>query len=1401
MVLSAAVSPLTGANIVLSAGINSRKLDGIDTTANIVSLKPSKLTKFSSAAQRTSHQTSVCRNSTPFFGQQLAVGQHSQRTLKKAQVSHVRAAVATKAPAMATTNVELEGGNRLEQGDELILNIQIADNKYQAVEFTLKDEASNTWYKNKDANFKIEIPESRAKIDPSTIVLPEELVQVQAYLRWERNGKQSYSPEKEKEEYEKGRSELQNEVANGTSVGELRNRLLGGGSSSDSPPPSPPPAAERAPEPEAPNVPEDLVSVQSYIRWERNGKQNYSPEQQQSEYEEARRELQNEVKNGTSVEDLRKRLTGGSQATAPAPPPPAKSYTSDRIQRKQRDHSELISKFGPGKEGDAPQAQAAPKEPTPLELGASVMEGADKGAVISRKFYKFGEDQLLVLVTNPDGDVKLRIASSIKEPLHLVWGVAKGRNQAWENSKETSFTKGFAGDETLQSLELDLTEEAKTYTGVPFVIKGGSDNYYKDNGSDFYAGLKAIKVKDAGDGSGTAKALLDEIVDQESEAERSLMHRFNIGAGIVESAKGLGELGMAAVLVWYRYMATRQLTWNKNYNVKPREISAAQDRLTDNLKAVYLEQPHLRELVRATLMTVGRGGEGDVGQRIRDEILVIQRNNDCKGGMMEEWHQKLHNNTSPDDVVICQALLDYIRADFSIDVYWKTLNDNGVSRERLASYDRPIVSEPKLRANQKDGLLRDLGEYMKSLKAVHSGADLESAVAKCMGYTQGAQDFMKHVEIHPIGGLSNDLPGLLQFVLEHVEDKHVTALVEGLLEARRELRPSVLAPHDRLKDIIFLDLALDSTLRTALERGMEHLADASPEEIVHMVELTVENLCLSSDNNEELVYCLKEGWALRAKAVMDRTRLALADKAEHLQTILQPSAEYMGARLNVDQWAIDIFTEEIIRAGSAASLSLLLNRLDPVLRKAADMGSWQVISPVAARGFVEVVAELGEVQDKVYTRPTILVAGRVRGEEEIPDGAVALLTPDMPDVLSHVSVRARNGKICFGTCFDPKILEDLRAKNGKPLLVEPAANSELRYSEISEAEVSGEGASAASAEVDAPPPGISITKKSFAGKFAVAADDFNNDLVGAKSRNIAGLRGKLPGWVKLPTSAALPFGSFEQVCSEAINKDVAAEIQRLNKEVTAGDFDKLPEVRKAVLGLKAPPKLVEELTAVMKSSGMPCPTDEGEARWEQAWTAIKRVWASKWNERAFFSMRKAKLDHADLCMAVLVQEIVQADYAFVIHTTNPSTEDASEIYAEVVKGLGETLVGAYSGRALSFVAKKTQLDGPEVKGYPSKRLGLFIRRSIIFRSDSNGEDLEGYAGAGLYDSVPMDLEEEVVVDYSTDPLLTDLSFQKDVLTKIAKAGAAIEEALGSAQDIEGVVKDGELYVVQTRPQM
>ena len=55
------------------------------------------------------------------------------------------------------------------------------------------------------------------------------------------------------------------------------------------------------------------------------------------------------------------------------------------------------------------------------------------------------------------------------------------------------------------------------------------------------------------------------------------------------------------------------------------------------------------------------------------------------------------------------------------------------------------------------------------------------------------------------------------------------------------------------------------------------------------------------------------------------------------------------------------------------------------------------------------------------------------------------------------------------------------------------------------------------------------------------------------------------------------------------------------------------------------------------------------------------MWASKYNERALLSMRKVGLDFRDLRMAVLVQRVVPAAYAFVIHTHNPATGAADEV--------------------------------------------------------------------------------------------------------------------------------------------
>ena len=65
-------------------------------------------------------------------------------------------------------------------------------------------------------------------------------------------------------------------------------------------------------------------------------------------------------------------------------------------------------------------------------------------------------------------------------------------------------------------------------------------------------------------------------------------------------------------------------------------------------------------------------------------------------------------------------------------------------------------------------------------------------------------------------------------------------------------------------------------------------------------------------------------------------------------------------------------------------------------------------------------------------------------------------------------------------------------------------------------------------------------------------------------------------------------------------------------------------------------------------------------------------------------------------MAVLIQKIVRAKYAFVIHTTNPTNGEESEIYVEACRGLGESLVSDMPGQALSFTVTKS--DATKEKG-------------------------------------------------------------------------------------------------------
>jgi alpha-glucan,water dikinase len=1012
--------------------------------------------------------------------------------------------------------------------------------------------------------------------------------------------------------------------------------------------------------------------------------------------------------------------------------------------------------------------------------------------LLFRERYDLDPGMLVAAVSSFGGQYHITLAADMGEPLLLHWGVAVKSPFQWSLPPENIRPHGtvtvdskaaqtpFDRRDNIALISFSLPE-SDAPLGLFFVLRSPEDDgWLKYHGEDFYL---PVKKADHGEFTGSPElfSIASAIIKAETRSGSwTLMHRYNLCYDLLDRAAGIE--GLSLIFVWLRYSFMRQLDWQRNYNTKPSELSHAQDRLTLKLARIHRDRPQCRELVRMIMQMIGRGGDG---QRIRDEILQIMHRHRVKevaGTFLEQWHQKLHNNTTPDDIVICEAYLAFLRSEGDTDIFYETLHQGGVTPDRLRSFDRPITVDPEFMPHIRDGLIHDFENYLRLLRSVHSGTDIESAAAD-------AGPFIDY-----------RMRGPMEFIIRHRADPgadpvtvagHITAL-------RREIGNQLGRERDEksIRALSYLDLALEDFLRVTVERAVRPDMDAG--EMSLLMTALLENIYFSSAD-AELELC-RSHWirlmdteihdverALHASAVTARIARAVASMADRCYGMFQGHAEFLGDAFGIEEWIIRLFSEEVVRGRLGFVLSLLLHHYEPLLRAGADIGDWQIISPAEAEGFIEVANSLAEIQERSFDRPTIVIADLVKGYEEPPTNVRAVITPDLVDLVAHVAIRARNAGILFATCYSRKKFEQLKSLEGMPVRLIPDINGDVSVEESEGTGIRSAGRSAA---------GIARPARHAFSTYALTSTEFTEESVGGKALNLRRLASRLPDWISVPASAAVPFGVFEHVMELPLNSDVSYGYRDLLSSLEdASDIAKaLADVRSCVLRLKAPPELVSSLRIVMEEAGLGWPDD-----WETAWTCIKKVWASKWNDRAFFSRKNWGIPHDAIYMSVLIQRVIRADYAFVIHTTNPMTGDLSELYAEVVCGLGETLVGNYPGRAYGFRYIKST-GKIKIVSYPGKSVSL-IGRGFIFRSDSSGEDLAGFAGAGLYDSIMMERPKEVPVDYSQEPLLWDGAYRERLFSMIARAGVEIEEIFGAARDIEGVIAGDRLHVVQSRPQV
>ncbi len=996
------------------------------------------------------------------------------------------------------------------------------------------------------------------------------------------------------------------------------------------------------------------------------------------------------------------------------------------------------------------------------------------------------------LLTSSEADeqgfrVSIRLEGDASCRLH--WGLSTGRGAPWQRPEKPCWpdgSKAFA-DAAVETPFSEAPEGGRIEFSFPknvagrlpclqFVLHYPESDRWDNNGGGNYA-VRIVPRDPA-----APPEFVDRIVAAETgKGSWTLMHRYNLCHDLLDEASD-SEAGLAVLVVWMRFSALRQLDWQRNYNTKPRELAHAQDRLGHKLTEGFLKQPQHGEFFRLMLGSAGRGGDG---QKIRDEILHIMHRHHVKevtGHFLEEWHQKLHNNTTPDDIVICRAYLEFLRSDGHLDRFYQTLEEDGVTRERLANYERPITTPPDFPGHLKDALIHDFEHFLGLLRSIHSGTDLDSAIDRAQYLFDDEHRHLLHEIREDRWRDGSPLDGLRRI-------------------ARVRSRLAEIFRHDsdinRGRDGLYLDLALEEALRLAVESRIQQ--DWSEDELLALTGAALENVLLSR-NLPELDLIARE-WktfsppssldreeTLRLAAAVDRLQRVLSEDVDQWYQRLQPLAKTLGQAFEAEAWTIDLFAEAVVRGRPAFALTLLVKRLDTALREKAGSGPWQLISRREAEGRIKCVATLAEVQGTRFDEPTLLLAAQVRGDEEPPPGAVGILTRSNVDLVSHVAVRARNVPLFFATCHDETLWESLESRDGQWLHVIPEPSGDLRLEESKPPEKQTSGKQAAKKKrARIAQPAVShepLTLEAFSAK-----------KVGGKALNLQKLSGKLPKGLEVPASAALPFGTFEHILEDVANKACARDLVAAQKELESAPEKALPRLRSIVMELSAPKGFLPRLHEVMEESGIGKPDDS-----DAAWRCIKGVWASKWNERAFFSRRARGIREDEIFMAVLIQRAVPAEYAFVLHTANPFSDDANELYGETAPGLGETIVGNYPGRALGFTAAKKGDPKPHILAFPSKSVGLF-GNGLIFRSDSNAEDLEGYAGAGLYDSLLFPEPEEKPIDYSEDRLVRDPEFRQELLTAITRAGIAVEKAFASPQDIEGAWHNGQCHIVQSRPQI
>ena len=167
---------------------------------------------------------------------------------------------------------------------------------------------------------------------------------------------------------------------------------------------------------------------------------------------------------------------------------------------------------------------------------------------------------------------------------------------------------------------------------------------------------------------------------------------------------------------------------------------------------------------------------------------------------------------------------------------------------------------------------------------------------------------------------------------------------------------------------------------------------------------------------------------------------------------------------------------------------------------------------------------------------------------------------------------------------------------------------------------------------------------------------------------------------------------------------------------------------------------------------------------------IKHCWASLWNSEAALYRSTQGIAHGSVYMAVVVQEMILSDVSGVTFTVNPVTGDRQEVVTESSWGMGAAIV---DGR----VTPDHYVVGRDGLRILDKRIA---DKKFMIKPKPDSDLKERLV--------------EIPYDMRNRPTLS-----ADEVRDVTEWSIKAEEHFGSPQDVEWAIKDGNTYMLQSRP--